>query len=264
MDGPSCVAPGRDRSRCRHDERVVVSTAHVRVTASIVEGRPGHRPAAPRRSCRLPVRPRGDGGPASPAALTASCSTAVWPPRPIRTVTPGWQTVEINGVQVEVPETGCATLPAGIVGIEAASRGLRASRARKGPASSSTAPRCSIPPRGRASDRAAARSGVAIDGLPARTDQGRWSTSAVSTATRVCGSSATSESPTRGGPHQFRCAQEGAARQSTPWVTWTSPGCGSSSPTAGCCWTTSRSGWGRAPRWRWSGPTAPARPRCCG
>ncbi len=29
---------------------------------------------------------------------------SVWPPRSIRTATPGWQTVEINGVQVEVPD----------------------------------------------------------------------------------------------------------------------------------------------------------------
>ena len=43
-----------------------------------------------------------------------------------------------------------------------------------------------------------------------------------------------------------------------------SPECVTSCPTAGCCSTTCRSGSATARRSRWSAPTAPARPRCCG
>ena len=49
----------------------------------------------------------------------------------------------------------------------------------------------------------------------------------------------------------------------TRGVTLTSPGSATSCPTDGCCSTTSRSGSARAPRSRWSAPTAPARPPCC-
>ena len=48
------------------------------------------------------------------------------------------------------------------------------------------------------------------------------------------------------------------------WGTSTSPGWRTRSPTGGCSSPTCRSGSARAPRWRWSGRTAPARPRCCG
>ena len=41
-------------------------------------------------------------------------------------------------------------------------------------------------------------------------------------------------------------------------------GVATSCPTGGCCSTTCRSGSARAPRSRWSAPTAPARRRCCG
>ena len=54
------------------------------------------------------------------------------------------------------------------------------------------------------------------------------------------------------------------AHNASTWDMWTSPECASSCPTGGCCSTTCRSAWARAPRSRWSGPTAPARRRCCG
>ena len=64
--------------------------------------------------------------------------------------------------------------------------------------------------------------------------------------------------------HKRDAARRGVPDNRRLWDTWTSPECASSCPTAGCCSTTCRSGWVRAPRSRWSAPTAPARRRCSG
>ena len=74
--------------------------------------------------------------------------------------------------------------------------------------------------------------------------------------TRHLDSSAAPSGENRRDPQTNRCENRSL------WDTSTSKGSGTSCRTAACCSTTSRSASVRAPRSRWSAPTAPARRRC--